>query len=71
MTVIVIQNLSFSDVDECSDGSLHMCTQHCINDTVGSHHCDCYVGYELQPDGFTCSGELDCKHLDSESTQGG
>ena len=58
MTVIVIQNLSSSDVDECSDGSLHMCTQHCI-DTVGSHHCDCYVGYELQPDGFTCTGELD------------
>ena len=47
---------SSTDIDECSDGSLHMCTQHCI-DTVGSHHCDCYVGYELEPDGFTCTGE--------------
>ena len=46
----------FKDVDECSDGSLHMCTQHC-NNTLGSHFCDCYVGYELQDDGLTCTGE--------------
>ena len=48
--------LAPKDVDECSDGSLHGCTQHC-NNTAGSHFCDCYLGYELQPDGLTCLGE--------------
>ena len=49
-------NLSLGLVGSGS-GSLHnMCSQHC-NNTEGSHFCDCYVGYELQDDGLTCTGE--------------
>ena len=71
MLIYILNNvlawLILIDVDECSDssgsgsgsgsGSMHMCSQHC-NNTVGSHFCDCYVGYKLQDDGITCTGEL-------------
>lgn len=46
----------FLDIDECSDDDLHICEQLC-NNTHGSHNCLCYDGYELNIDGFSCTGE--------------
>ncbi|VDL61324.1 unnamed protein product [Hymenolepis diminuta] len=43
------------DIDECIGdvGVQHQCEQQCIN-KPGSYYCQCYSGYELQPDGFSC-----------------
>ena len=44
----------FSDVNECdSDGNN---CQHICRNEAGSHSCECYTGYELQQDGYSCSG---------------
>ena len=51
-----------ADINECSNGT-HSCEQVC-NNTQGSHHCLCYSGYELNEDGFTCTGNiLHTKHI--------
>ncbi|KAM7538217.1 hypothetical protein Aperf_G00000076045 [Anoplocephala perfoliata] len=43
------------DIDECigEAGIRSRCEQQCIN-TYGTYECQCYSGYELQPDGFSC-----------------
>ena len=46
------------DIDECSEGTDN-CTQICIN-TDGSFTCGCSSGYQLDTDGFTCSGKHKC-----------
>ena len=44
------------DIDECSAGT-HGCSQVCTN-TPGSFQCSCSsCGYQLLPDGKTCTGE--------------
>ena len=48
-------NFHAADILECSDGT-HSCTQIC-NNTVGSYHCQCFEGYQLNEDGFNCTGE--------------
>ena len=43
------------DVDEClmdNGGCVHVC-----NNEMGTFSCSCTTGYELQPDGITCTGE--------------
>ena len=35
----------------------HNCTQMCV-EVEGSFNCSCYPGYELEEDGFTCTGSL-------------
>ena len=44
-----------SDANECDHGTA-LCNQECIN-TIGSYSCDCYSGYKLLEDGFTCVGK--------------
>ena len=44
-----------SDIDECERG-LALCNQICT-DTVGSYYCTCMVGYELESDNHTCTGD--------------
>ncbi|MCG8626666.1 MAG: hypothetical protein MJE68_32280 [Proteobacteria bacterium] len=44
----------YADINECSNGT-HSCKQVC-NNTQGSHLCLCYNGYELNVDGYTCTG---------------
>ena len=46
--------MSHADVDECQDSN-GGCGQVC-NNSVGSYSCDCYQGYELEEDGFNCTG---------------
>ncbi|XP_076805720.1 collagen alpha-1(XII) chain-like [Clavelina lepadiformis] len=43
------------DVDECADESLNNCEHKCV-DTEDSFVCDCFEGYDLQEDGFSCLG---------------
>ena len=45
----------YPDIHECNDGT-DDCTQTCTN-TIGSFTCECYSGYLLNTDGFTCNGE--------------
>ena len=43
------------DIDEClmdNGGCVHVC-----NNEMGTFSCSCTTGYELQPDGITCTGE--------------
>ena len=46
---------SFIDTNECllNNGG---CTQWCTN-TIGSYHCDCRSGYQLNSDGISCNGQ--------------
>ena len=43
------------DIDEC-ELDAHGCDQHCIN-IPGSFMCNCFEGYVLNVDGYTCDGE--------------
>ena len=46
---------SFIDTNECllNNGG---CTQLCTN-TIGSYHCDCRSGYQLNDNGSSCNGQ--------------
>ena len=44
------------DYNECDFG-VSNCSQKCIN-TDGSFRCECDEGYELNPDGKSCRGNL-------------
>ena len=47
------------DINECDDNN-GGCEQTCVN-TDGSYHCECEVGFMLQPDGQHCvPGEPYC-----------
>ena len=46
--------ITTSDVNECNSGN-GGCEQVC-NNGPGSHNCSCVSGYELDSDGFNCSG---------------
>ena len=48
--------LSYVDINECSDG-IHSCEQVC-NNTHGAHSCLCRDGYRLNSDGFSCMGKF-------------
>ena len=43
-------------MDECQSTSLNQCQQQCVN-TIGSYKCGCNTGYQLSPDGKTCTGK--------------
>jgi hypothetical protein len=43
------------DINECIDENLNTCEQLCDN-TAATHSCLCFDGYELNSDGFSCSG---------------
>ena len=47
--------LFVSDVDECKIADIK-CTQLCQNKN-GTFDCQCYPGFNLEADGFTCTGK--------------
>ena len=54
-TLECVKILNSADVDECSLFSTNgFCDQVCVN-TYGSHHCDCFKGYQLFRSSF-CIG---------------
>ena len=55
--MIVIHCPSPTDINECLNGVAN-CHQVCVND-VGTYHCACFSGFELNTDNTTCSGK--CK----------
>lgn len=52
----MIEFLFVPDINECNDSSIHNCEQLC-NNTLGSFHCMCFDGYELNDDNTTCYGQ--------------
>ncbi|VDH91538.1 Hypothetical predicted protein [Mytilus galloprovincialis] len=46
-----------SDINECHESN--NCTQLC-NNTMGSYDCNCHQGYQLERNGFTCTGVNGC-----------
>ena len=51
----LIHHWSPIDINECLNG-MASCHQVCVND-VGSYHCACFTGFELNADNTTCSGK--------------
>ena len=47
-----------TDFNECEYDNGE-CEQNCINDIPG-HHCECYIGFELNENGVNCTSE--CVH---------
>ena len=49
------------DINECNlddNGCQHICVN-----TEGTYHCECFPGFELDPDGFNCSGRFNYEIL--------
>ena len=44
------------DINEC-DQNNGKCNQICVNE-VGSYHCECKSGYQLDQTGFSCNGKV-------------
>ena len=44
------------DINEC-DQNNGKCNQICVNE-VGSYHCECKSGYQLDQAGFSCNGKV-------------
>ena len=53
--MFVTLNLNFIDTDECIENN-GGCDQKCVNQ-LGSYNCDCDMGYEMQQDNKTCTGQ--------------
>ena len=53
----IVSFLHLLDVNECL--GTNPCTQLC-NDTVGSFMCRCNNGFQLESNGFTCTGICTC-----------
>ena len=51
------------DIDECTEGTSR-CNQNCSN-TEGNYTCDCFSGYQLSSDTYTCLGE---QHVYTQDT---
>ena len=48
-------NIPHTDIDECAENS-SLC-EHICNNTEGNYTCDCDEGYELNSNGYSCTGE--------------
>ena len=48
------------DVDECDDSTEPDDCDHRCHNTMGSYVCSCYPGYNLAPDGTSCSDKNEC-----------
>lgn len=58
---------TFSDVDECMEGTA-MCEQQCSN-TIGSYTCSCGEGFIIDENGYVCDGEIKhCLYLATSRT---
>ena len=58
----VLRVILYTDVNECGDDLLHYCEQVC-NNTHGSHSCLCLDGYQLNSDGYSCTGQKEIFHF--------
>ena len=54
-TNLILIYFLFQDVDECAINN-GGCEQVC-NNTIGSFLCKCVTGYQLDENGFNCSGK--------------
>ena len=43
------------DINECDQNNGN-CNQNCVNE-VGSYHCECKSGYQLDQAGYSCNGK--------------
>ena len=50
---MAMQFISESDIDECADSN-GGCQHNCTN-TIGSYHCSCAAGHDLNDDHHSCS----------------
>lgn len=52
--------LLFTDIDECREGK---CQNGRCTNTPGSFICDCPPGFDVSPDGTTCTDHDECKEI--------
>ncbi len=43
------------DTNECGRADNGNCSQKCVNE-IGSYHCECDIGYTLNPGKYACDG---------------
>lgn len=43
------------ELDEC-EFNKHQCEHICVN-RIGGYECDCFSGYSLKSDGYTCESK--------------
>ncbi|XP_055366414.1 fibulin-2-like isoform X2 [Betta splendens] len=56
------------DMDECLIYEGNICHHRCVN-TPGSYRCECFPGYQLQDDAFTCAETVSTENrLEDEAT---
>ncbi|XP_054649007.1 fibulin-2 isoform X1 [Dunckerocampus dactyliophorus] len=62
--------IEVEDMDECLIYQGNICDHRCVN-TLGSFRCECFPGYVLQEDAFTCAQEtVDENRLKEDDSQG-
>jgi fibulin 1/2 len=49
------------DINECSNDSLHNCSQVCVNQQP-FFNCECYAGFALEDNGYDCADVDECGH---------
>ena len=52
-----IISLSWTDIDECTQGLNNCSLNSTCSNTVGSYQCFCFTGYEDEGMGYVCKGK--------------